>query len=66
MAPTNVPGSRPHVATLCASVRIPNPPSGGRTWWAHFEFTPINIELTILRKKIEEGALCAHFASMPE
>ena len=25
-------------------------PSGGRTWWAHFEFTRINIELTILRK----------------
>ena len=29
-------------------------PGGGRTWWAHFEFTPINIELTILPKKIEE------------
>ena len=28
--------------------------SGGRTWWAHFEFTPINIEPTILRKKIED------------
>jgi hypothetical protein len=28
--------------------------SGGRSWWAHFEFTTINIELTILRKKIEE------------
>ena len=27
---------------------------GGRTWWAHFEFTPINIELTILPKKIED------------
>ena len=23
-------------------------------WWAHLEFTPINIELTILRKKIED------------
>jgi hypothetical protein len=31
-----------------------NPLSGGRTWWAHFEFTRINIELTILPKKIEE------------
>jgi len=30
------------------------PPGGGRTWWAHFEFTRINIELIILRKKIEE------------
>jgi hypothetical protein len=29
-------------------------PSGGRTWWAHLDFTRINIELTILRKKIEE------------
>jgi len=27
---------------------------GGRTWWAHFEFTRINIEPTILRKKIED------------
>ena len=23
-------------------------------WWAHFKFTPINLELTILPKKIEE------------
>jgi len=28
--------------------------SGGRTWWAHFEFTRINIAPTILRKKIED------------
>ncbi|HYT74032.1 MAG TPA: hypothetical protein VEL79_04715 [Vicinamibacterales bacterium] len=28
--------------------------SGGRTWWAHFEFTRINIEPIIRRKKIEE------------
>ena len=28
--------------------------SGGRWWWAHFEFTRINIEPTILRKKIED------------
>ena len=28
--------------------------SGGRAWWAHFEFTRINIEPTILRKKIED------------
>jgi hypothetical protein len=27
---------------------------GGRTWWAHFEFTRINITPTILRKKIED------------
>jgi hypothetical protein len=28
--------------------------NGGRTWWAHFVFTHMNIELTILYKKIEE------------
>jgi hypothetical protein len=28
--------------------------SGGRTWWAHLEFTRINIEPTILRKEIED------------
>jgi hypothetical protein len=28
--------------------------SGGRSWWAHFKFTRINIELIFLRKKIEE------------
>ena len=28
--------------------------SGGRTWWAHFEFTRINIAPTILPKKIED------------
>ena len=27
---------------------------GGRTWWAHFEFSRINIEPIILRKKTEE------------
>jgi hypothetical protein len=34
-------------------------PAGGRTWWAHVEFTPINIEPTILRKKIEDLRLAA-------
>ena len=29
--------------------------SGGRTWWAHVEFTRIDIELTILTKEIEES-----------
>ena len=28
--------------------------SGGRTWWAHFALTRINITPTILHKKIEE------------
>jgi len=30
------------------------PPGGGRTWWAHFEFTRINIEPIILKNKIED------------
>jgi hypothetical protein len=30
------------------------PGGGGRTWWAHFEFTRINTTPTILRKKIED------------
>jgi NADPH-dependent glutamate synthase beta subunit-like oxidoreductase len=29
-------------------------PDRGRIWWAHIEFTPINITPTILRKKIED------------
>jgi len=29
-------------------------PGGGRSGWAHFEFTRINIELTILTKEIED------------
>jgi hypothetical protein len=29
-------------------------PGGGRTWWAHFEFTRINITPTVLRKEFEE------------
>jgi hypothetical protein len=28
--------------------------SGGRAWWAHFEFTRINIEPIILKNKIED------------
>ena len=40
--------------TTSAERMSPHPVSGGRSWWAHFEFTRINIELTILRKKIEE------------
>jgi len=28
--------------------------NGGRTWWAHFEFTRINTTPTFLRKKIED------------
>ena len=38
--------------------------SGGRTWWAHLEFTPINIELTILPKTIEEQLFLARLASV--
>jgi hypothetical protein len=27
---------------------------GGRTWWAHLEFTRINIKPTILKKEMED------------
>jgi hypothetical protein len=38
------------------SPRPPTPPlRGGRAWWAHLEFSRINIELTILQKEIEES-----------
>ena len=30
------------------------PAGSGRRWWAHLEFTRINIALTILKKDIEE------------
>jgi hypothetical protein len=29
--------------------------SGGRIWWAHIDFTRINIDLTIGEKEIEES-----------
>jgi hypothetical protein len=31
------------------------------TWWAHFQFTRINIEPTILRKEIEEQLVVGAF-----
>jgi hypothetical protein len=36
------------------SLRPPQAPDSGRTWWAHLAFTRINIELTILKNQIEE------------
>ena len=30
------------------------PRGGGRSWWAHFTFTPINIALTIHKNQFEE------------
>ena len=43
------------VRTVPEQARFAAPPrGGGRTWWAHFEFTLMNIAPTILRKKIEE------------
>src|SRR6266478_9989398 len=37
-----------------------------KPWWAHLEFTRINIAPTILRKKIEERRVLCAFASMGE
>jgi hypothetical protein len=44
----------------------PPPRGGGRTWWAHFEFTRINIEPIILRKKIEDFLKVAVFSLLVE
>jgi len=38
-------------------------PSGGRAWWAHFEFTRINIAPTILPKKIEDLRVVRQYSS---
>jgi len=38
----------------CRCGVLPSGPGGGRTWWAHFEFTRINIEPIIRKNKIEE------------
>ena len=40
------------------------PASGGRTWWAHIEFTRINIEPIVLRKKIEDGREVSAFTAL--
>jgi hypothetical protein len=37
---------------------------GGRTWWAHLQFTRINIELTVPKKKIEDRRIVGAFASI--
>jgi hypothetical protein len=41
-------------ARFGAATVSPFRPSGGRTWWAHFEYTRIKIEPIILYKKIED------------
>jgi Polyketide cyclase / dehydrase and lipid transport len=56
--------------TYVALVSFPRtkapPPVGGRSWWAHFEFTRINITPTILRKKFEDQhEFGAFFAFVP-
>jgi hypothetical protein len=43
-----------HTCTIPLSHQPSPGPIGGRPWWAHFEFTRINIEPIILRKKIED------------
>ena len=40
--------------------------SGGRTWWAHFEFTRINIEPIILKNKIEERRTVGAFPGLEQ
>jgi hypothetical protein len=52
----------PPTANLAPNERLRHRPaknssSGGRIWWAHFEFTHINIAPTIVRKKIEDPVI---------
>ncbi len=47
-------GAAESIKTQLARAIARNPGSDGRTWWAHVEFTGINIELTILYNKIED------------
>jgi hypothetical protein len=45
-------------------VRTSRRSCGGRSWWAHFEFTRINIEPIILRNKIEDSREACAFSSV--
>jgi hypothetical protein len=47
-------GHRPRHGVPGIARRTRYQDSGGRTWWAHVEFTRINIAPTILGKKIED------------
>jgi len=40
-------------------------PTGGRTWWAHVEFTRINIEPPIIRKRMEDDLACERSGVVP-
>jgi hypothetical protein len=42
-------GVEPAYLGLCSSALV-----GGRSWWAHLEFTRINVAPTILKNQIEE------------
>jgi hypothetical protein len=48
------------------AARPRGPLGGGRPWWAHFEFTRINIAPTILPKKVEEFLNVATFSLLVE
>jgi hypothetical protein len=39
---------------LSVSVTLGFASNGGRSWWAHFEFTRTNIKLSIQKKEIED------------
>jgi hypothetical protein len=47
-------GALPATGYLPPRVRTSRRSCGGRSWWAHFEFTRINIEPIIPKNKIEE------------
>jgi hypothetical protein len=57
-------GALPATGYLPPRVRTSRRSCGGRSWWAHFEFTRINIEPIILKNKIEELRIVSAFARL--
>src|SRR6266851_3683076 len=56
--------SRPPTSRPTPPAKPENVLGGGRTWWAPFEFTRINIEPIILRKKIEDWREVSAFTAL--
>jgi hypothetical protein len=55
------------VRTLPEQARFAaSPRGGGRTWWAHFKFTLINIALTIHKNQFEAFLKVAVFSLLVE
>src|SRR6266576_1374402 len=59
MGERQVGGAHPHAGFETVTLLL-----DGTTWWAHFEFTRINIEAIILRKKIEDWREVSAFTAL--